>query len=172
MKILVDTNRIIAALVQESTTRDILFDENFKFLTPDYTITEIEEHKEELKKKTKLTDEEFEILLALIFEQIDIIPKSEYEDFLNKSKSLISDPDDVPHLAACFASKADGIWAHDPHFKKQDKFKVFTNIDMLRIGGKAKLDFESLSKDIESQFKKNKIKESDIKEAIRWARKR
>lgn len=37
---------------------------------------------------------------------------------------------------------------------------------------KVKLDFESLSKDIESQFKKNKIKESDVKEAIRWARKR
>lgn len=37
---------------------------------------------------------------------------------------------------------------------------------------KVKLDFESLSKDIESQFKKNRIKESDVKEAIRWARKR
>lgn len=37
---------------------------------------------------------------------------------------------------------------------------------------KVKLDFESLSKDIEVQFKKNKIKESDVKKAIRWARKR
>ena len=37
---------------------------------------------------------------------------------------------------------------------------------------KVKLDFESLSKEIGSQFKKNKVKEGDIKEAIRWARKR
>ncbi len=51
MKILIDTNRIIAALVKESTTRDILFDENFEFVTPDYTLTEIKEHKEELSKK-------------------------------------------------------------------------------------------------------------------------
>lgn len=37
---------------------------------------------------------------------------------------------------------------------------------------KVKLDFESLAKEIESQFKKNKVKKSDVKEAIKWARKR
>lgn len=37
---------------------------------------------------------------------------------------------------------------------------------------KIKLDFESLSKEVESQFKKNKIKKSDVREAIKWARKR
>lgn len=138
MKILVDTNRIIAALVKQGTTRDILFDKNFGFVTPDYTIIEIEEHKEELKKKTKMTDEEFEILLALIFEYIEVIPQSEYEDFMDECKNLISDPDDVPHLAACLARRVYGIWAHDPHFKEQDKVKVFTNIDMLRLSGQAK----------------------------------
>lgn len=52
----------------------------------------------------------------------------------------ISDPNDIPHLAACLASKADGIWAHDPHFLEQQKVKVFTNIDMLKLSGKAKSD--------------------------------
>ena len=37
---------------------------------------------------------------------------------------------------------------------------------------KVKLDFKSLSKEIESQFKKNKVKEIDVKEAVKWARKR
>jgi predicted nucleic acid-binding protein len=138
MRILIDTNRIIAALIKKGTSRSILLDENFKFVTPDYTITEIEKHKEELKKKTKLSDKEFKILLALIFEHIEIIPKSEYDDFMNSCKDLISDPDDVPHLAACIASKAYGIWAHDPIFKEQQKVKVLTNIDMLKISGKAR----------------------------------
>ncbi len=35
-----------------------------------------------------------------------------------------------------------------------------------------KLDFESLSKEIEAQFKRNKVKPNDVKEAVRWARKR
>jgi len=37
---------------------------------------------------------------------------------------------------------------------------------------KVNLDFDSLSKEIEEQFKRAKVKKSDIAEAIKWARKR
>ena len=82
MKILIDTNRIIAALSKQGTTREILFDDFFEFVTPDHTISEIEKHKEEIKKKTKLTDEEFAVLLALFFEKISVIPESEFKQFI------------------------------------------------------------------------------------------
>ena len=39
MKILVDANRIIAALVKQSTTRDILLDEAFEFVSPDHVMS-------------------------------------------------------------------------------------------------------------------------------------
>ncbi len=35
-----------------------------------------------------------------------------------------------------------------------------------------KIEFESLSKEIAENFKKNKIKREDVKEAVEWARKR
>ncbi|MBI2583317.1 MAG: PIN domain-containing protein [Candidatus Aenigmarchaeota archaeon] len=138
MKIVVDTNRIIAALVKDSTTREILFDRNFEFVTPDHTIKEVYEHKDELKVKTNLSNEEFDILMAFIFERIEIIPESDYRDFMEECRNDISDPDDVPILAAAVAIKTDGIWAHDPHFREQNKIKVFTNIDMLRFSGRMK----------------------------------
>ena len=37
---------------------------------------------------------------------------------------------------------------------------------------KVKLDFDALAKDVELQFKKNKVKKSDVAEAVKWARKR
>jgi bifunctional DNA-binding transcriptional regulator/antitoxin component of YhaV-PrlF toxin-antitoxin module len=37
---------------------------------------------------------------------------------------------------------------------------------------KVKLDFESLAKEIEAQFKKNKVKQKDLAEAVKWARKK
>ncbi len=134
MKIVVDTNRIIAALVKESTTRSILFNKNFEFVTPDYTITEIHEHKKELKAKTNLSDEEFEKLLTLIFEHIEIIPEADYKNFIKECKNEIDDLGDVPILATAIAFKLDGIWTHDPHLKKQKRIKLFTNIDMLKLG--------------------------------------
>ena len=140
MRILIDTNRIIAALVKSGTTRDIIFDENFEFVTPDYTITEIREHENELLKKTKLTKEEFEILLALIFERITIIPETEYKKFLELIKDEIKDTKDLQYYAACLACNAHGIWTHDPDFLEQHKVKIFTNIDMLKLSGQAKSD--------------------------------
>lgn len=132
MKIVADTNRIIAALVKDSTTRSILLNKSFTFVTPDYTISEIHEHKEELKADANLSDDEFDILLALVFENIEIIPKSDYGAYLDECKNDISDIDDIPVLAVAIAAKAEAIWAHDPHFKEQKKVKVFTNIDMLK----------------------------------------
>ena len=35
-----------------------------------------------------------------------------------------------------------------------------------------KVEYESLSRDISKQFKKKKIKEKDVKEAMRWARRK
>lgn len=140
MKIVIDANRIIAALVKQSTTRDILFDEAFEFVTPDHSLSEIDEHREELQQKAKLTKEEFDVLLALLFERITILPKSAYADFTDECKEAIEDADDVPYLAACLASKSLGIWSHDPHVLKQKKASVFTNIDMLRLSKSAKSD--------------------------------
>ena len=54
MKIVVDTNRIIAALIKDGTTRKILFHKGFEFVTPDFNLTEIYKHKLELLEKTFL----------------------------------------------------------------------------------------------------------------------
>ena len=66
MKIIIDTNKIISSLIRDGISRKILFDKNFEFFTPDYSISEIKEHKEEIIEKTHLNDGEFEILLSLI----------------------------------------------------------------------------------------------------------
>ena len=49
MRLVVDTNRIIAALVRDSVSRNILLSDKFEFLTVGITLSEIEEHMEELK---------------------------------------------------------------------------------------------------------------------------
>lgn len=45
---------------------------------------------------------------------------------------------------------------------------LFKKVEMPKV----KLDFESLSKDIEAHFQKMSVKESDVKEAVKWARKK
>src|SRR3989304_10287218 len=128
MKIVVDTNRIIAATVRDGISRYILFSEKFDLLSPEYTISEIEEHRKELTEKTGLDGKEFDILLSFIMERVMLIPVAEYEKCIGDAKTPISDPDDVPFLALCLALKADGIWTDDKHFMGQQKVRVFRTV--------------------------------------------
>ncbi len=133
MKLVVDTNRIIAALIKNGISRRIIFEDSLKFITPDHSLAEIAKYKDEILAKAYISDAELEVLLFLIFEQIEIIPKEEYENFLEEAKQLIKDIGDVPFIALCLASKADGIWTDDAHFLDQNKTKIFRTIHMLEF---------------------------------------
>ncbi len=133
MKIVIDANRVIAALCKQGTTREILFQNNFQFISPDFLLSEILEHQEELIAKLHGTKEEFELLLSLLLNFIIIIPESEYSFCFEKVQNLVSDVEDVPYLALCIAQNAYGIWTHDVNLQKQKSVKIITNIDMLKF---------------------------------------
>ena len=140
MKVIIDANRVIASMIKEGTTREILFDSMFEFSAPDNIMSEIRKHEKRVTEAAQLTKEEFEVLLILIFENIKIIPKADYQAFMEENKSKIKDPEDLPYIAVCLATGSEGIWTHDPHFKEQKIVETFTNIDMLRKAGKVKAD--------------------------------
>ncbi len=133
MKIVIDSNRVIAALIQNSTTREILFDKTFEFFAPEYIKDEIEKYRKEIIGKACISEEEFEVLLSLIFEHITIIPKTEYQNLVNGLRDITKDTKDIAYFAVCIFVKADGIWTHDLHFREQKRFKIFMNIDMLKF---------------------------------------
>ena len=136
MRIVIDSNRVIAALIKDSTTRKILFDKNFDFVAPDYIKIEISKYKSAIIETIGIAENEFDILLSLAFESITTIPENEYHKFIVKFKNSVEDQKDVAYIAACSATKSEGIWTHDPHFKEQKKVKVFTNIDLLKLSKK------------------------------------
>jgi|SRR3989344_1082930 len=133
MRIVVNTNRIIAALIREGISRKILLNRNFDFIVPDDSISEIYKYEEEIREKTKLSHEEFEILLFFLFENVVIIPKEDYSAFIPESSTLISDFKDISFIACCLATKAEGIWSEDPHFLEQNKIKIFKTKDIIDL---------------------------------------
>ena len=73
MDLIVDANILIAALIKESTNYRFLFREDFHLHTAEYILQEIEEHKEEILKKTKRTEQEFNNVLEILIRRINII---------------------------------------------------------------------------------------------------
>ena len=125
MKLVMDTSSIISALIKDGISRRIIFSPAIQFITPDYTLNEISKYKELICKKSKIKSNEFDIIFNLIFEKITITPKEEYEEFIKSSKTLIDDMDDVPFIALSLASKADGIWSDDTHFKTRKEITIY-----------------------------------------------
>lgn len=132
MKVIIDSNRLIAALIRDNTTRKIILDTHFEFFAPATIKEDIQKYQQEIIQKSELTQKEFDMLLTLFLENIIIIPQEEYFTLLDEVKKDISDVKDTPYLAVCFLIKAEGIWTHDPHFTEQKNFRIFTNIDMLK----------------------------------------
>ena len=125
MRLVIDTSSIISALIKNGISRRIIVSPAIQFITPDHSLKEISKYKELICKKAKINSNEFDIILNLLFEKIAIIPKEEYEEFFNTVKTLIDDINDIPFIALCIASKADGIWSDDTHFKTKKKITIY-----------------------------------------------
>lgn len=89
MRIVVDSNRVIAALVKNGTTRNLLLNKKFEFVAPSYIFSEINKYKNYIIDKTRVSGEEFNLLLSILFEDIRIIPELEYNGFLKNLKIKI-----------------------------------------------------------------------------------
>lgn len=133
MRIVVDTNRIIAALIRNGVSRTIIMNDSFEFFTPDFTLTEINKYENDIINKAKITHEELKILREIIFERIEIVSIEEYFSFLETSKELISDSKDTPFVALALSKNVDGIWSNDAHFLKQDKIKIFKTEELFNM---------------------------------------
>jgi predicted nucleic acid-binding protein len=134
MKLVIDTNRIMAGLLKESSSRKIILDNHFLFYAPDYIGTELFRHREYLIKKTKMTESDFDTLLNILLEQITLVPFDDFKQDYSRAIDIMEpiDEDDAPFLAVGLALNLDGIWTEDRHFLRQDLLKVFRTVDLVQ----------------------------------------
>jgi len=124
MLLVVDANVVFSALIREGSTLRLLeFNSIFKIIelvAPEFLWDEIEEHKEEIIKKSKLSEEELEKVLEFIMSEIKAIPEEYFSEFLEETKD-ISPEDDFPYVALALKLKSLGleakIWSNDKKLK-------------------------------------------------------
>ena len=138
MKIVIDTNMIIAALIKDSKAREIIISDYFDFVSPDFVLDEIYKYEDYICEKSGLSKDEFELLIALIFQKIKIISSQYYKDYLKESKKIMEeDVKDAPYVACYFALKCTGIWTNDNDYKNKEKIKVLSTKDLLKMMNKS-----------------------------------
>ena len=131
MNFIVDANIIFSSLIKEGKSAELLLNLDLNLYSPEFLLEEIEKYEEEILRKTKRSNDEFEDLFQMIKLIIKIIPKNEFQDYLEPAKEISYDIGDIQYLALALKLKCP-IWSNDKDFKKQNKVKVFSTNELLK----------------------------------------
>lgn len=135
MKIVVNSNRIIASLIKDSTSRRILRNKKHEFLGIHFSQKEVKKHEKTILKKAKITKENYQKMFNLLFSKIRLYDEGcMEEEFVKKAHGIMKkiDEKDTAFLALALQEKCP-IWSDDKHFKQQNKVKVLTTKELEKL---------------------------------------
>lgn len=134
MKIVIDTNIFIAAIIKPSAIRRLLIEAPAQLLFPEAILEEIEEHKDELLKRSGLSINDFDIVKTTLLKYVEIIPTESIKPFSKRALKIIGsiDTDDTPFIATCLANDA-SLWSDDKDLKKQTAIKVLNTKEIVEL---------------------------------------
>lgn len=137
MRLVVDVNVVLSSLLKKGTSfrvfalNSIL--RKFEFITPDFMISEFEKHRTDILHKSALSEDVFDDVLELIFEQVEIIPSEEFGSLVPTAmKHLGSDSKDVPYLALALRFNCE-IFSGDKELRKLSPVKVYSPKELLKL---------------------------------------
>ena len=132
MKLVIDSNRVMAGLIKDSVTRMIILNEDLDFIAPEHLLTEIQKYRDYLMNKANQTETEFDLTLSSLIERITFVPEEDFEEYIEQAEEIMKeiDPKDSPFLAVGLSSHVDGIWSEDKDFDEQSKLKRYSTKDL------------------------------------------
>ena len=134
MRLIIDANILISAMIRTSVTRKIIVNSIFELYTPEYTFSEIEKNLYYISNKNSLTLNDNKKVLEILSNYIHIFDAEFYIGYLGDAGRIIGkiDEKDIPYIALALAINNDGIWTNDEHFQKQNKIKVWKTKEIIK----------------------------------------
>lgn len=131
MLLVIDANVALSALTADNVT-DLVLSPKLKLVAPELIFIEIGKHKAEIKEKSKLSDEGFETLLALLEKRIEVIPMDEFIALMPKAEELLGKHrKDAPYVALALKLGCP-FWSYEKKFRDMGSIKSLTTADVAK----------------------------------------
>lgn len=132
MKLVVDANILISALIADSKTRELIVTLEPGLLTPQTIHDGIDSYDDLIVEKSGMNITRVRQFVDLLFSQIKVVPASDFYPHIEDAEEAIgeTDPDDVLYLACTLAHDA-GIWSDDSDFREQNLVPVFSTKEVI-----------------------------------------
>ncbi len=135
MKIIVDVNVILSALIRDSFTRKLIIEAGHDLYFPKISFEKLFKYKDYVIKKSGLSEEIYTNILKILFRHIRIISTEKIMKSWKKAKRIMEDIDreDVIFIAAALEIDSAAIWSDDRDFEKQNNIKILKTRDMAQL---------------------------------------
>ena len=130
MRVVIDANIVLAALMKPSKTQELIYSKKLQLISPEFCLKEIRKYSGLIAEKSGKTIEQTELSIELIFSEIKLIPKQDYYMHKQTALKLIKDKKDWPFLALAIAENTP-IWSNDKHFQDQQQVKTYTTKELI-----------------------------------------
>jgi len=114
MEVIIDSNKIISAVVSKGIVRRIVIFSGISFYAPK-ELVEVGKHREEICKRIGLKTESFSFILEeLILPKLNIVEESKYANKISEAYAVSKEFDekDMPFVALALKLRAP-IWTND-----------------------------------------------------------
>jgi len=132
MRLVIDANILIAALLKDATTREIILKEELELFAPECLLAELNTllKSQRIRKRIPLSDRELSGLASTILSRIIFVPEESFLSFVKLSIALVAHIEDAPYLALSWALKLP-LWSNDTALREQSAIKVYTTVNLL-----------------------------------------
>src|SRR3989338_3860929 len=105
MKIILDVNIILSALIRDSVTRKIIVESNADFYFPEQSLHKIRKYQNYILEKSGLDEVEYLQVLEKLFIYIKLIPEEEFIQNWEEAKLIMEniDPEDAVFIASALS---------------------------------------------------------------------
>ena len=132
MKLVLDANVVISALIADSKTRELIVTLEPDLLTPAFVHDEIENYEDLIVEKSGMEPDRVAQFVDLLIQYIEVVPADDFYPAIERADDAIgdTDPDDVLYLACAIASDA-AIWSDDSDFDEQNMVETYSTSDVI-----------------------------------------
>ncbi|AHF98448.1 DNA-binding protein [Halostagnicola larsenii XH-48] len=132
MKLVIDANIVISALIADSKTRELIVTLEPNLLTPAFVHDEVENYEDLIVEKSGMEPDQVTQFIELLFQYIEVVPADDFYPAIERADEAIgdTDPDDVLYLACAIASDG-AIWSDDSDFNEQDLINTYSTGDVI-----------------------------------------
>lgn len=135
MKIVVDVNIILSALIRDSITSKIILKSKLNLYFPKPSLDKIKKYEKHILKKSGLNEASYTCILTDLFKYVQLLSADEIKQNWDEAKRVMEhiDEEDVVFIAAALSLKDAIIWLDDSDFEKQNKIKIVKTRDMINL---------------------------------------